>query len=57
MLSNGTLLFEISSLFHTEILTCYGDKNGPNLPLNNLKIRIDSTGFYSPPGMKNEAYI
>ena len=57
MLSNGTLLFEISSLFHTEILTCYGDKNGPNLPLNNLKIRIDSTGFYGPPGMKNEAYI
>ena len=29
MLSNGTLVFEISSLFHTKFLFCCDGKNGP----------------------------
>ena len=56
-LSNEILVFEISSLFGSEFVVCYECKNGPNLPLINLEIEIYSTGFYSPPGTKNEAYI
>ena len=54
--SNGTLVFEIGSLFHLEFLICYDGKNGPNLGPINLEKVICSTGFYSPPVIKNEVY-
>ena len=42
--------------FITEFLICYDGKNGPNLGPINLEKVICSTGFYSPPVMKTEAY-
>ena len=56
MLSNGTLVFENSSFFHIKFWICYDAKNGPICGPINLEIRIYSTGFYSPPVMKIEAY-
>ena len=55
-LSNGTLIFEINSLFLTEFFICYFGKNGPNVGPINLEKVICSTGFYSPPGIEIEAY-
>ena len=37
------------------MICCFG-KNGPNLGSINLEKVIYSTGFYSPPVMKSEAY-
>ena len=54
-LSNVIIVFKKNSLLHTELLICYDGENGPIWAPINFKIRIYSTGFYSPPGMKNEA--
>ena len=54
--SNDKLGFENSSLFHNKLLTCFDDKNCPNLSSFNFKKVIYSTGFYSPPVIENEAY-
>ena len=54
--SNGTLVFEINSLFLGEFFICNFGKNGPNLGPINLEKVIYSTGFYSPPVMKMEDY-
>ena len=42
--------------FIPKLLICYDCKNGPNLGPINLKKVICSTGFYSPPVIKNEDY-
>ena len=37
-------------------MTCFDDKNCPNLSSFNFKKVIYSTGFYSPPVIENEVY-